>query len=81
MSARDLARILGADQQFQPLALRQATVMRTGTGPASVTISIAGSAMLIEHVRYLAGYSPAAQDTVWVLQNGPDLLVLGRLAT
>lgn len=31
-------------------------------------------------VRYLDSYSPSTGDTVWCLQFGADILVLGKLA-
>lgn len=60
--------------------LRQGVVTATATGPNRVTIKLGGSTVAIAGVRYLASYSPTVNDTVFVLANGVDLLVLGKLA-
>lgn len=57
------------------LSLRQAVVVSAQA--ATLTITLGGGTTSIAGVAYLRGYVPVAGDTVWVLQNGPDLLVLG----
>lgn len=36
---------------------------------------------LVTEVRYLDTYSPSVGDTVWAIVNGPDIIVLGKLAS
>lgn len=70
-----------AKQLAAVLVLRQAVVASHTAGPpASVGITLGGSSTVVTGVRYLASYTPADGDTVWVLRNGGDLLVLGKLA-
>ena len=62
------------DRGEEKLRLRKAKV--TATSP--LTIVIGGSTVPIPGVHRLTSYaSPAVNDYVWVLQNGPDLLVIG----
>lgn len=78
MKGRDLASLLnspGADVQ-----LRQGVVQSLSTGPSRVTVRLGGSTVDIAGVRYLASYGPAIGDTVWIVVDGPSLLVLGRVA-
>lgn len=78
--SRDLAAILATDDPRTRLRLRQGVVTATATVPNRVTITIGGSPDTVSGVRYLASYSPTVTDTVWLIQNGTDLLVLGKLA-
>lgn len=80
MTTRDLAAILAPDDPRKRLRLRQGVVTATATVPNRVTLTIGGSTDTVTDVRYLASYSPTIADTVWLLQNGTDLLVLGKLA-
>lgn len=48
--------------------------------PATVTIRAHGSEVDIPGVRYVAGYSPAAEDIVYGRIVGTDFLVEGKLA-
>lgn len=75
---RELAGELAGDGVAR-LRRRQAVVQSVQTG--SVTIRLGASTVDITGVRYLASYSPVAGDTVWVLVDGPDLLIFGRVAT
>lgn len=77
MSIRDVADAIAASGS-QPMRLRQGKVASVGTG--TVDITIGGSAVVIEGVRYLASYTPAADDVVFILADGRDLFVLGALA-
>lgn len=45
-----------------------------------VDITIGGSSVVIPDVRHLASYSPTEGDTVAMLIDGQDVLVLGDLA-
>lgn len=47
--------------------------------PPSVDILLNGASAVVPFARYMAGYVPSLSDTVWCLQNGSDLLVLGDL--
>lgn len=60
------------------LKLRQGVIDAVGSGDVDVTVG--GSDVVITGVAYLASYSPTQGDTVWMLQNGSDLLVLGDQA-
>lgn len=62
-------------QVLPSAALRQGTVVSAQA--TTVTITIGAGTTNVSGVAYLRGYVPAAGDTVWLLQNGPDLLVLG----
>lgn len=76
-------RLAGKISDGQPgsmLQFRQAVVTALATTPARVSITLAGSATVIPNIRYLASYTAAVNDTVWLLQNGPDLIVMGKLA-
>jgi hypothetical protein len=79
MSARDLAaRIVQAAQADTGTALRSGIVKTINGGtPRTVTVTIGASD---SDARYLAWYSPVVGDVVKLIQDGPDLLVLGDLA-
>jgi hypothetical protein len=46
----------------------------------SVTVTVAGSSTTIPGVKYLSTYTPVVNDTVVMLTDGIDLLVLGKTA-
>lgn len=73
---RELSLQLAPDDP-QSLRRRQAVVASVQTG--SVTITLGG--VSVAGVKYLGSYSPAIGDTCWVLVDGPDLLIVGRVAT
>lgn len=74
---RALTEELKPKGETEQLRLRQATVQAL-TAP-TMTIRIGGSTTNIPGVAALASYTGRANgDTVWVLQVGPDLLVLGK---
>jgi hypothetical protein len=60
------------------LRLRQAVVV-SAVGNV-VTLKIAGSDAEISGVVCLAHVSPAPSDVVWLLTDGLDLLVIGKIA-
>jgi hypothetical protein len=66
----------------QSLGLRQAVVVRFDTVvvPHTVTLLIGGSDQEVPDVTYLDSYAPTVNDTVWLLTNGTDAFVLGKLA-
>lgn len=78
---RDLARMLApAGQGDDSARLRQGVVASVQAGPPrTLTVTVGGS-VEVAGVRYLASYSPQPGDTVWLVQQGPVLVVLGDLA-
>ena len=62
------------------LRLRQGRVVAINTTPNSVDVQIAGDTNTLPKVRYLASYTPTSSDTIWLLANGSDLLVIGKQA-
>lgn len=81
-AARDLAQRL-LRQTAGPgggVRIRQATVMSVSLAGPTLGIQFAGSSATILGVARLADYAAFAGDTVAVLQQGADLLVLGRVS-
>ena len=75
----DLQRIVGDFKAPAPtLRLRFGEIISDDTG--TVTITVAGSTVEISGVRYLDSYTPTAMDTVVLLTDGLDVLVLGKVA-
>jgi len=64
----------------QGLRLRQGKVVAYNSGPSTVDIQLAGDTNTLPSVKYLDSYSPTVDDTVWLLSNGADLLVIGKQA-
>lgn len=59
--------------------LRQCTVVAVSTTAPTCSIYLgADTSVQVDGVAYLASDVPLVNDVVWVLQNGSDLLVLGR---
>ena len=75
-----VGQIKGTDN-FPNLRLRQASVIATHNSPKRIDIQIAGDTNTLPSVKYLDSYSPTANDTVFVLTNGADILCLGNIAT
>lgn len=73
--AQQLARSTPDPKTF---ALRQATVQTVSAWPFSIQIRFPGSTVDVP-AKFLDSYRPVAGDIVWVIQNGPDLVVLGDL--
>lgn len=71
----ELARRLG--NRRPPVIPRQGKVTAT-PGGGVVTVQLPGSDPV--DMAYLAAYTPAINDTVWVLEMIPDYLVLGKQA-
>jgi hypothetical protein len=60
---------------------RQGQVVSIQAGPPrTLTITLGGDPTEIPGIRYLDGFAPVAGETVEILQNDSDLLVLGRVA-
>ena len=68
------------DVSLPNLRLRQAKVITVNASPNSVDVQIAGGANTLPSVKYLSSYSPTANDTVWLISFGADLLVIGKQA-
>ena len=79
----DLAHLVNqikGDVSLPNLRLRQAKVVVVNVSPNSVDIQIAGGANTLPRVKYLSSYSPTANDTVWLISFGADLLIIGKQA-
>lgn len=77
MDVTAVARAL--DHRQRTPTMRQAKVTAVNAGPPhSVDIMLGGNP--VPRVRYLASYSPTVADSVWLVQFGPDILILGKLA-
>ena len=72
----DLLREIDRPQQTAaaPAVWRRATVTAVVSGGVQTTLT--GDAV----VRYLAWYSPAVDDDVELIQQGADVICLGKLA-
>ena len=68
------------DVSLPNLRLRQAKVVTVNVSPASLDVQIAGGANTLPRVKYLSSYSPTANDTVWLISFGADLLIIGKQA-
>ena len=68
------------DISLPNLRLRQAKVVTVNVSPNSVSLQIAGGANTLPSVKYLSSYSPTANDTVWLISFGADMLVIGKQA-
>lgn len=78
---RDLLAALLPAPGRPELTLLQAVVDAVNEGaPPSVDVLLGGSTTVVPSVRHLDSYAPEDGDTVWCLQQGTDLIVIGRLA-
>ena len=75
-----VGQIKGTDNS-PTLRLRQAYVVASHNSPKRVDIQIAGDTNTLPSVKYLHSYAPQVGDTVFILTNGADILVLGDIAT
>jgi hypothetical protein len=73
--AGELARTLTVPGPLRT-SLRQGVV--ASVQATTCTITLGGGATSIAGVVYLDSYLPTVGDTVWILQSGPDLLIVGR---
>lgn len=79
MSVEKFARWL-TDKGEGDEALRLRVGQVDTVNASTVDITLGGGSTVIGSVPYLASYSPQAADVVVVIQDGPDLLVLGTTA-
>ena len=68
----------GTQQRVPEIALRQGTV--TAAGTTTCTVTIGGDSTEVDECRFLAWYVPTVGDSVWIIINGFDTIVLGKLA-
>ena len=78
--AQELASLLIAPGRAQPPLLRQGVVASLDA-PGQLTVYLSGDDYPIYGVRFLDSYAPVPNDAVWLLKNGPDMLVLGKVET
>lgn len=67
---------------FDPATIRKAEVITDAAtaNPPTVSVQISGdTTVTIDGVRYLDSYSPVVGDTVLVIKQGTDLVVLGQI--
>jgi hypothetical protein len=75
----DLQRVVrDFSPEQNPIRLRFGVVQSVGSGV--LTVTVAGSDVEISGVRFLSSYSASASDTVAMLTDGLDLLVLGKVS-
>lgn len=72
-------------RQALPCRIRQVQIDAVTAGPATVSIRLGGSSVVVAGVKYLAGYTPVAADIAWALQldspdGGSDFIVIGKTA-
>lgn len=75
----DLQRIVG-DFKESPATLRLRFGSVSASAVGSVSVTVAGSSTVVAGVKYLSSYTPVVNDTVVMLTDGIDLLVLGKTA-
>lgn len=79
---RDLAaQLVSMATPSQPaLNLSQGIVVDTNLGgtPPTVSITLSGSATQIDSVRFMSGYTPTVGDTVQVLKQDSNVLIMGH---
>jgi hypothetical protein len=75
----DLQRIVGDfAPASDPVRVRFGQVTASAVGSVSVTVG--GSSTVISGVPYLKSYTPVVNDTVLMVTDGLDLIVLGSIA-
>jgi hypothetical protein len=64
----------------QNLRFRQGKVV-TVNANYTIDVQIAGDPSTLPSVKYLSNYAPKPNDQVWLINNGPDLLGIGMIAS
>lgn len=72
---RKFVRELSKHSVDNPLKLRAGTVVAKTTNTYTITLS--GSLVEIPEVSSLSNVAHAPNDKVWLLKDGPDLIILG----
>ena len=80
MDLNYLVNQIKGDTSTPVLRLRQGKVVTVNVSPATLDVQIAGGANTLPKVKYLSSYSPTANDTVWLISFGADLLLIGKQA-
>jgi hypothetical protein len=62
------------------LRFRQGKVV-TVNADYTIDVQIAGDPSTLPAVKYLSNYAPKPDDQVWLINNGPDLLGIGMIAS
>jgi len=75
----DFQRIVG-DFKESPANLRLRFGQVSASAVGSVSVTVAGSSTVVAGVKYLASYTPVVNDTVVMLTDGVDVLVIGKTA-
>lgn len=78
-SAREIARLIVGNQRSHGVQLLQAVIDSVTNDTVSIFLS-GDQTFAIDGVRFLETFDPRDGDVVWLLKNGPDLLVIGRLS-
>lgn len=80
MDLNYLVNQIKGDTNIPTLRLRQGKVIVVNVSPNSINVQIAGDTNILPSVKYLSSYSPTANDIIWLLSNGSDLLCIGKQA-
>lgn len=72
----DLAKLMAGDERKLALRMGQVSTLQTGT----ITIYLGPDTSTIAEVPYLSSYQPAVNDICWLLQNGTDLIAIGKIS-
>lgn len=77
--ARELANLLlEPDSRISPTLVQG--VVQSINVDGHISLYLSGMVFPVSKVKHLDSYDPRVGDTVWVLKNGPDLLIIGRVA-
>lgn len=74
----DLQRVVG-DFKNPTAGLRLRFGQVTGTAAGSISLTVAGSTTEVSGISYLGSYTPVVGDTVAMLTDGIDVLVIGSI--
>lgn len=74
-----LAEMIGREPDLK-VSLRQGVVTADPAANGTVTVRLAGASASVSGIRRLGAAAVWKNDVVWVLQQGHDLLVIGRVA-
>lgn len=75
----DLQRIV-ADFSPDPGTVRVRFGQVTASGVSAVTVTVGGGSASVADVPFLKSYTPVVNDTVVMLTDGYDLIVLGAIS-
>lgn len=72
----DLAKLMAGPEKTLTLRMAKISTVQTGTA----TVLMGGDTTAIAEVPYLSSYQPAVNDICWIIQNGTDLIIIGRIS-